>query len=176
MSKENPDIWRSWGTWRGLQVMLMHPWVGQGRWASAETLVRSNAMRRAVPLRQELISEGQHERKLWTRSLSPHPQRRGWYTNSTHLSSHAWRRPVHPCSLSQGGRLYGKPKANKGKLQPDVGRLSGSLSVPGVGSTCVSVLPAQMEKPEQPCPLKPFPLQWKPLLTFPEPSEQIWTS
>lgn len=111
-----------------------------------------------------------------TRSLSPRPQRGGWDANSTHLASHAWRRPVHPCSLSQGGRLYGKPKANKGELQPDVGRLSGSLSVPGVGSTCMPVLPARMDKPEQPFPLKRFSLQWKELLTFPEPSEQIRTS
>lgn len=154
----------------------MHPWVGQGRWPSTETLVRWNAKRTAAPPCQELVWDGQSEAKLQARSLSPHPQRHGWYTNPKHLASHAWRRPVHPCALSQGGRLYGKPKANKGKLQPDVGRLSGSLSVPGVGSTCVPVLPARTDKPKQPYPLKPFPLQWKPLLTFPEPSEQIRTS
>lgn len=141
---------------KGSLITLTPHWVGQGWWAPTVTLVRSNAVRAAAPLCQELTSEGWCEWKVWSWSLSPHPQRHGWYTNSTHLASHAWRHPVHPCALSQGGRLYGKPKANKDKLQPDVGRLSGSLSVPGVGGTCTPLLPAWADKPKQPYPLKPF--------------------
>lgn len=64
-------------------------------------------------------------------------------------TSALWRGRRVSAQAHRGGRRWGKPKANKGQLQPDVGSVRGHWASPGLGSTW-PLAPAPGEKPQQP--------------------------